>query len=471
MGSRTRLRAVDTLWLDVEKPGPSIAIGAVNVVEGPAPSIEEFREFVGSRIDRIPRLQERLARPTLSVRRPTWQTTAIDLAHHIQHVDLGGDADIAALEATVSQIMERPLDFERPLWLVHLVTGLADGRYALVNRMHHAVTDGHGSVLTLGHLLDVDPHGSQSLAEAAATQGMAARGAAPRRSVPAAALRLGISVGRGVLAASTHPRESIASVLAQLERTSAGVLAFASPRRGSIVGGDPGLRRHWRTLHIPLADVKAIKNRLGGTVNDVVMTLVSGGYSRMLESTGPPLDGKYLKVLIPVSVRPPGNLEARNLVTGLFVKLPLSGSPLERYEWVRSHVNTVKDAKTAPALKLIFDGLNLIPGRLQSKAFAVSGPFPEWTLDTLVTNVLGPTSPVYSMGRRVEHMMPIVALGTPLRCSVAVVSYDGTLTITISTGEGLDEAGADLRQGITATLASLQDAADSLSSHPSRGAA
>jgi diacylglycerol O-acyltransferase len=470
MSEPDRLRSVDTLWLDAERPGPSIAIGSINEVEGPAPSIGQMRDFIGSRIDRMPRLQQKLTHSSLRVKRPTWEQAWADLSHHVREIHVDQPGDDVSLEQAVAHIMETPLDFERPLWDAHLVTGLADDAFAVVTRMHHAVADGQGSIITLGHLIDTDPQGTTSLTDALAsatpsvttpsrsTRSLLLNAASRGGDLTLRALRASLSPTRAAGSLASSVEDVGRRTTDQLTRSATGIRAVASPRMGSLIGGDPGQRRYWRTHQVALSDVKAIRRAFGATVNDVVMTLVSGGYGTMMERRGQDPTGQYIKVNIPVSVRAPGDLASNNQVTALFVQLPVSGPAVERMTWIRSHINHVKDAKTADALKLIVDMLNVAPSLIQTAAVRINGPFPEWTLDTLVTNVPGPPFPVYVMGRHVRRIMPLVALGRPLWCSVAVVSYDGQLNFGISTGEGGEQAGVDIRDGINRMLEDLLDA-------------
>jgi diacylglycerol O-acyltransferase / wax synthase len=466
-----RLRAVDTIWLDAERPGPSIAIGSVSELEGPAPALSELRDHVASRIDLMPRLQQRLTPSSLRLRRPTWQPCEAELTHHIRQLEIGPAEGPDDLEHAVWRVMEQRLDPKRPLWDLHLVTGLPDGAWGLIPRMHHAVADGAGSVLTLGHLVDVDASGSKTLVDVF-TEAVAASSANPQgdaRSRSGLVMRAAARGGDRALRAlrgSLNPVAATGAVAesalaarrraeAQVAKSAVGVRAIAAPRTKSLIGGDPGVRRYWRRHQVTLADVKTIRRALGGTVNDVVMTLLSGGYSRMMERRGQATVGEYLKVNIPVSLRAPGDVSSNNQVTALFVQLPLSGTAADRMRWIHDHINTVKDAKTADGLKLIADMLNVAPALIQTAAVRVNGPFPEWMLDTLVTNVPGPPFPVYTLGRHVTRMTPIVALGRPLWCAVAVVSYDGVLNFGISTGEGGEQAGVDIRDGIDQTLQAL----------------
>lgn len=468
-----RLRAVDTVWLDAERPGPSIAIGGVNEVDGPAPTIEEVRDFVASRIDRMPRLQQRLTHSSLRLRRPTWQPATADLAHHVQQIDVDEPGD-AALERAVARVMEKPLDFGRPLWDLHLVTGLPEGRFAMITRLHHAVADGLGSMVTLGHLIDTDPQGTTSLVDvfrqAEASPRPSARSSTETLMDAASrggdltlrALRASLSPARAASALADSVEDVSSRAAGQVSRSATGIRAVAAPRIGSLVGGDPGQRRYWRTHQVSLSQVRTIRQAFGASVNDVVMTLVSGGYGTMMQRRGQDPTGRFLKVNIPVSLRAPGDLASNNQVTALFVQLPVSGPAVQRMRWIHSHINDVKDAKSAEAIKVIADMLDVAPALVQTVAVRLNGPFPEWALDTLVTNVPGPPFGVYVMGRHVRRMMPLVAVGRPLWCTIGVFSYDGRLTFGISTGEGGEQAGIDIRDGIEQMLHDLLDASQSM---------
>jgi diacylglycerol O-acyltransferase len=470
MSETERLRSIDTVWLDAERPGPSNALGSIYELDGPAPSVDEVRDFIASRLHLMPRLQQRLTPSSLRVKRPTWEATTADLTHHVRQIDLADSGDDAALEGAVAQIMERRMDLTQPLWDVHLVTGLAEDRFAVVARLHHVVADGLGSIATLGRLIDTTPQGAPSLTDALARSAeVSQKRDTSRRALVTKAAARGGDLTLRALRQSLHPTQAAESIASsadgalrrtaeQLSQSARGVHAAAAPRFGSLIGGDPGQHRYWRTHQVPLDDVKTLRRSFDATVNDIVMTLVSGGFGTMMERRGQTTDGQFIKVNIPVSLRAPGDLAANNQTTALFVQLPVSGPAIERMAWIRDHINQVKDAKTADALALLVDALNVAPAFIQTAVVRLNGPFPEWMIDTLVTNVPGPSFPVYIMGRRVRRMMPLVPVGFPLWCAVAVVSYDGQVNFGITTGEGGEQAGIDLRDGIDATLGALLDA-------------
>jgi hypothetical protein len=145
MSDTQRLRAIDAVWLDAERPGPSLAIGGLAVCAGPAPELAQVREHIAGRLARMPRLNQRISSPRDPITRRTWVPTSVDVAEHVHHQPVAAPGDDEALDRAVSRIMELPMALDRPLWDMHLLTGLAGDRFAIVTRIHHAVADGQGS--------------------------------------------------------------------------------------------------------------------------------------------------------------------------------------------------------------------------------------------------------------------------------------------------------------------------------------
>lgn len=442
---KERLRGIDTLWIDAEQPGPSIAIGSLVLCTGDAPTVDEVRAFVATRLDRAPRLSERVV-PSRArgVGRPRWRDTEVDMEHHVRQVEVPSPGDRAAVERTVSRIMEGRLDMDRPLWEMHLLTGLSAGSYGIVTRVHHAVADGQGALLTLGHLIDTDQAGTTSLTQVLA-EFMAARQSSAaeekgRNQVLEAAARGGDLTLRALRKVIVDPRGAVDAVGNAATQTgksvsrSAEAAVGALPRRATILGGDAGDDRYWRSTSVTLADIKTIRAAQGGTVNDVVMALVSAGYERLLTSRGQATDGVYLRINVPVSTRAPGNLAANNQVSALIVQLPVFGEMTQRLSWIREHISKLKDARAVETGKVLADLLDVIPSSMSTVILQADTTIPERTIDSLVTNVPGPPFPLFSQGRPLSAIVPIIALGRPLWCTIGVLSYDGVLNFGITTG-------------------------------------
>ncbi len=478
----TRMRAIDAVWLDADSGGPPIAIGSLVLAAGPAPTVDEVRDGLASRLPRMPRLSERVVASRGPVRRPKWVRAEVDLTHHVRERAVAAPADMGAIEDAVSAVMVTPMDLDKPLWDVHLLTGLAPDLFGVVVRLHHAVADGAGSMLLMGHLFDVEPDGSTTLSDYFATaaaqtaQSRAPASPADHESSKRAMVREAASKGgdltlralrtvvldpveaaRWAGGAAQQLSDELSQMTAEAARTAGAVGATLAPRTHSLLSGDPGGDRHWRTTQVSLADVKRIRAAYGVTVNDVVMALASGGYGALMRGRGQASDSEFVKILIPVSTRSPHDFASNNQVTGLFIQLPVFGSAPERLRWIAEHINTLKDAGTAAATKVFLDVLDVAPAGIQTLVVRSDTPVPEWAVDSLVTNVPGPQFPLYVMGRRVSADYPIIPLGRPLWCSIGVLSYDGTLEFGMAAGAGGAEAVGALTDGIQASLAELLD--------------
>ncbi len=478
----TRMRAIDAVWLDAETGGPPIAVGSLVLAQGPAPTVDEVRAGLASRLPRMPRLSERVVTSRGPVRRPTWAPAEVDLAHHVRELAVEAPADMAAIEDAVSAVMVTPMDLDKPLWDVHLLTGLAPDLFGVVVRLHHAVADGSGSMVLMGHLFDVEPDGGTTLsdyfvaasaqaAQSRAPQSPAEEDASKRAMVRDAASKGGdltlralrkvvldpVEAARRVGGAAQQLGDDLSQMTAEAARTAGAVGATLAPRTHSLLSGDPRNDRHWRTTRVSLADVKRIRAAYGVTVNDVVMALASGGYGDLMRGRGQSTDDEFVKILIPVSTRAPHDFASNNQVTGLFIQLPVSGAAPQRLRWIAEHINTLKDAGTAAATKVLLDMLDVAPAGIQTLVVRSDTPVPEWAVDSLVTNVPGPQFPLYVMGRRVSANYPIIPLGRPLWCSIGVLSYDGLLEFGMAAGDGGAEAVVALADGIQASLAELLD--------------
>ena len=478
----TRMRAIDAVWLDAETGGPPIAIGSLVLAEGPAPTVDEVRAAVGARLDRMPRLSERPVPSRGPVRRPAWAPAEVDLSHHVHERAVDPPADIGAIEDAVSAVMVTPMDLDRPLWDVHVLTGLPSDTFGVVVRMHHAVADGTGSMLLMGQLFDLEPdggttlsdyfaHAAEQTAQTRPPDSPAQQEASKRAMVREAASRGGdltlralrkvvldpAEAARRVGGAAQQVGEEISHVTAEAARRAEAVGAALAPRTHALLSGDPGSDRHWRTTRVSLADVKRIRAAYGVTVNDVVMALASGGYGSLMSRRGQATDAERVKIFIPVSTRAPHDFASNNQVTGLFIQLPVSGSALDRLQWISGHINTLKDTGTAAATKVVLDMLDAAPAGVQTLVVRSDTPIPEWAVDSLVTNVPGPQFALYLMGRRVSEQYPIIPLGRPLWCSIGVLSYDGALGFGMAAGDGGEEAMIALADGIQASLAELLD--------------
>jgi WS/DGAT/MGAT family acyltransferase len=440
-----RLHALDLVWLEMQGEGPPIAIGTVAVMEGPAPTDDELLTMVSERLDRMPRLHQDLTDLGVGLRRPVWgESGNLDLPAHLHHVDAAVAGARPGLDAAVGHIMEQPLPFDQPLWDMWVIDGLED-RWALVWRVHHSIADGVGALILLGHGFDVEPEGVQTLADALLaghSPPAADGGGTPRqgaRSVPgsnplAIAKDLGHDLGHSLGRALGALRGAVPHVIP--------AATALIPHPPGPLAGPVGPGRVWVSVDIRLAEVKFIGRALGATVNDVVLASVAGGFRDLLLQRGEPVEGRVVRNLIPMSLRPPGDDSAQNRLSGMLGHLPVGiADPVARLTAVQAGVGHAREAGT-PVLASALLGLvdRTVPATVQDAAVgAVGRSAPAWFMDTLTTNVPGPQFPVYLCGRHVTAMYPLIPVAGHTCITTGIFSYDGTLNIGV-TGDA-DQAG------------------------------
>jgi diacylglycerol O-acyltransferase / wax synthase len=463
-----RLSSMDAIWMNAEQDGPPIAIGGLVILDGPAPTRAEYAEFVDARI--AGRMRQRLVPDPMRVRQPAWEDAEPDLTKQIHELTVsapGGDDEI---NAAVAQIMQIPMDPELPLWDSTIITGMPDGSWGLVTRVHHTVADGQGALLLTGRLLDVDPEGTTSLTKAldrlmstnlASQPTSAADSPASRAGRLAEATQKGGDLVLRALKTLTSASATSQAVEAAAESATKTLDALNShlPKAAGPFAGNPGQDRAWVLTSVSIDDVRTIRSGLGGTLNDVVMTLMSGGFARAHAQLG--VAAETVRVMVPLSLRSPGDLTANNQVGALLVLLPVGGSATSRLADISEHIDSIKEinmGSMAASTQALVD--RTVPAFVQTYAVSnFAGKFGEAFTETLVTNVPGPQFPIYVAGREVRVLAPVIPLGAPLRLSTGVMSYNGILHFGISGGEAMTGAVPEVAAGIQETLHELLEAA------------
>jgi len=441
----TRLHALDSVWLELERGGPPIATGLVSVLDGPAPAVADVRAMVADRLILVPSLTWVLQ--THGVSRPQWRDGGHpDLGHHIRAARVGRSVD--DLARFISHLMEQPMDRAAPLWEMVVVRGLADGQWAFVWRLHHSVADGIGARAVMGHFLDTRADGGPTLADASLAGEMPRTGGL-RDDVS----RLPGPIGRVV-------QDTVTGVASALRHSpdAAHAVADVIPRPPGPLTGPLSDRRRWVYGTADLAVAKQARRRLGASLNDVVLAAVATGFRALLRGRGEPTDGRTLRCTVPVSTRAHIDDKANNQVSLVWVDLPVGEmSSAERVARITRSMAWQKQAGTpmiAAALVSLAD--HLLPGAVQEAVVRHASWVPGWFADTLVTNVPGAQFPLYVMGRRLRHLHPLIPVDASVRITVGVVSHDGTLGFGI-TGDGVHAADVDVL--LDGTFAGLREMA------------
>jgi WS/DGAT/MGAT family acyltransferase len=466
-----RLNPMDAQFVDAEDQDShaSFAIASIAVFEGPAPSYEEFLRAIEGRLPLVPLYRRKLRTVPLRLGPPVWvDDPNFDLRYHVRQTALpapGGDAELRNL---IARVMGQRLDRDYPLWEYWLVQGLSDGRWALISKVHHSMVDGISGTDLYRVIFDLSPEPAQPAAE--------------QRHVAAepSALRLAADASRDMLmrplretlaltGTLSHPSAAAGQAGAAV-RAVARLAGSAWPASGSSLSGPIGRQRRYAWARASLDDVKTIRQALGGTVNDVVLAAISGGFRALLLSRGERPGPHTIPSLIPVSVRAPGEESIyENRLSVIVANLPVHvADPVDRLAVVRGELAELKASNEAAAGEALVARGRFVPYPVASLAVRLAYRLPQREIVTVTTNVPGPRQPLYGLGRRLLEIIPYVPIATTLRTGVSIFTYCGQVTFGI-TGDYATTADIDvLARGIEDGVRDLLDAARAAAARPEK---
>jgi diacylglycerol O-acyltransferase len=456
-----RLTSIDASFLHQEGRSSHMHIGAVLLFEGPAPAFEDYLDHVRARLHNVPRYRQKLATPPLETGRPLWvDDPDFNLEYHVRHTALPSPGSEEQLLLLTSRIASQQLDRAKPLWENWLVEGLADGRFALIMKTHHALVDGVSGVDLASVLFDLerDPPPPDTELEAWRPQGEPS----PAELVLAGARGAVNTTAEMIIrtiAAAARPATSINLIRDALEGLGELVWAGLNPAPETPLNVKIGPHRRYAVVRQQLADYKEVKDALGGTVNDVVLTVVSGALAEWLRSRGVRTEGLEMRALVPVSVRTDdqrGTLG--NQLTVMRGPLPVYiEDPVSRLRFIRAAMNGLKESKQAVGAATLAAVNNLAPPTILAQASRLN--FSTRLFNLIVTNIPGPQLPLYVLGRKLEDLFPVAFLPEDHGLAIAIMSYNGGLDYGLL---GDYDAMPDIdlvAEGIDAALAELLDRA------------
>ena len=405
-------------------------IGAVLLFEGPPPEFADVLDHIRGRLHLVPRYRQKLATPPLDTGRPLWvDDPSFNLEYHVRHTALPSPGTEDQLLQLVARIASQQLDRCKPLWECWLVEGMADDRFALMFKTHHSLVDGISGVDLATVLFDLTPD-----QPAPPDQALEPWRAAPEPS-PAALVAAGVrgfvtttvDIAARALAAATRPARTFAAVRDVAEGVGEIVWAGLNPAPETPLNVPIGPHRRYTVVRQELADYKLVKDELGGTVNDVVLTVVSGALARWLRSRGVRTEGLELRALVPVSIRTKSDHgDLGNKLTVMRGPLPVYiDDPVARLRVVKQAMDGLKESKQAVGAATLASVNNLAPPTILAQASRLN--FSTRLFNLLVTNVPGPQLPLYVLGRRLEDLFPVAFLPSNHALAFAIMSYDGGL--------------------------------------------
>jgi len=426
------LSALDESFLHLETEFSQMHIGSVAIFEGPPPSYDELCAMVDSKLAQVPRYRQKVRFVPLAVGRPCWvDDPHFHLPYHLRHTALPSPGSEEQLRNLVGRVMAQHLDRARPLWEMWIAEGLQEGRWALVSKVHHCMVDGVAGSDLLTVILDREreaapPAGEEWVAHPEPnTVELLAHGLAE--------LANPMEVVHSVENAVRAPRQFAERVLAAGQ----GLVSMRGLVRRTpafSINGPLGPHRRWAWARTRLSDVKTAREALGGSVNDVVLAVVTNGFRALLQSRGEQVDDRVIRTLVPVSVRAPSARGTPdNRVSAMFAELPIGiADPGERLRSIHAQMQNLKESKGALAGEALTSLSGFAPPMLLALGERVAAHVGQRNVNTVTTNVPGPQFPLYAAGRRLLEAFPYVPLAGNVRIGVAIFSYDGGLNFGVT---------------------------------------
>jgi len=443
------LTALDATFLELEQADESahMHIGGVMVFDtgqdGVPPTLQDLCAHLESRLDQLPRYRQRLSEPrTGGLTWPEWvHDPAFRISHNVARAALPSPGGERELAAWVSNYYSQRLDRRRPLWEMVILEGLAGGRWALVSKTHHCMVDGVGSVDVSHLMLDTapaparaprrritparstgehDPHPTEGQADPLAPGALGRIAQVAGSLVPAESIAHAAQMG---LHGALHPREALQNARAAVE------MIVREELRGAphtSLNEPIGTRRRLEVMSMPLAQMREIKSALGGTVNDVALTVTTGGLRALLESRGEQLPARGLRAMVPMNVRAVSeHLALGNKISSLFIDLPVleADAVMRLAETTERSCALKSDGRQAAGTTAVIELAALAPPVLH--AGVAQSLYAKRLFNLTITNVPGPAQTLYCLGSRLAEIRPLVPLAAEHAVGVAILSYDG----------------------------------------------
>jgi len=461
VANRDRLSGLDASFLALEEGGAHMHVGSVLLFDGEAPAYEDFIAKLDRRLPLVPRCRQKLAFPPLVQSRPVWiDDPHFNAGYHVRHTALPVPAGEAELRRLAGRVFAQRLDRSKPLWELWLVDRVGDGRFAIISKTHHCLVDGISGVDIATVLFDLDPDPPElpppepwlprpePTHAALLTDALIERASGP------------LGLARAVAGAAARPRAALAAGTTALGGLAAITQAGLAGAPRSPLNVRIGPHRRFAWVDADLATFKAIKNALGGTVNDVVLTVVAGALRSHYRAHGYDTDVE-LKAMVPVSIRADFERGALgNRVTAIYAPLPIGlEDPIARFRAIHESMRGLKESGQAVGAEVLTTLADFAPPTILSQAARLQAV--QRFFNLTVTNVPGPQVPLYLMGRPLSRLYPLVPVPENCALGVAIMSYDGRIDFGLLADfdalPDLDELAAALEQAI-AELAAVAGA-------------
>jgi WS/DGAT/MGAT family acyltransferase len=431
-----RLSALDASFLYLERPAMHMHVAGLSVLDpserpGGGLRFEDVEAVMASRVHLAPRFRQKVLHVPFDLALPVWaDDPSFDLGFHLRRSALPSPGGRRELTDHVQRVLSRPLDRTKPLWELYFIEGLEDGHVATLLKVHHAMIDGLSGMHLAAAIYDLSPDPPEFPPPSVWSP-------EPEPTGPEL-------LADAILELAAHPAEIVSTVVANIRLSP----ALAALRLGAVAAGvrsifDMGARpsspldvrigqnRRFAMTEAPVQRFKEIKDKLGGTVNDVVLAAVGGALHRLLKGRKEPSKGRTLRVMVPVSVRGEGDGPLGNRVAPAFIDLPVGAmAPKRRLALVREGTRHLKESMMAMGADAIIGLGAYAPGGLLAGAARLASRGPWFNL--VVSNIPGPQQPMYLAGARLVANYPSLPLGENSGLSIACSSLSGTMAFGLT---------------------------------------
>lgn len=424
-----RLSPQDATFLHLEDAGAYMHVASLLLFAGESPTQDELRAHVETRLPLVPRFRQKLGFVPFGQGRPVWiDDPHLNLDYHVRATALPPPGSEDQLKTLAGRVVSQRLDRNKPLWELCLIQGLEGDGFGLLAKSHHCLVDGVSGVDITTVLFDLEPEPAARAAAGAAWL---------PRPQPSRAQLLGDAlieravdpreIVNGLRKALGTPRDYVVRVGDALAGIGAVAKAGFSPAPHTALNVQIGAHRRFAWSRAQLATFKAIKDALGGSVNDVVLAVVTGGLRSFLERRGEGVAGLELKAMVPVSVRAePERGALGNHVAAMMAPLPVyEEDPAQRLRIIRAAMAGLKESKQAVGAQVLTELTGFANPTILGQAARLQAR--QRFFNVVVTNVPGPQFPLYLLGREMVDLFPIAPLSKNQAVAIAVMSYNGLL--------------------------------------------
>jgi len=433
MSNYDRLSALDNSFLLFEKPNAYTHVASTQIfekgpleLEGGGIDFDAIRKSHEAVLHLIPRYRQVL-RWTPVIGQPVWvDDPHFDLDFHLRHTSLPHPGSERQLKRLSARIMQQHLDRDRPLWETWVVEGLEGNRFAFISKVHHCMIDGVSGVDIMQLLMSPTPEYELETPPAFVP-----------RPIPDGAELLRDEVWRRASLPLQAARDfrQFARDAEDLQRELRGRLGAVASALGATLGaasetpinGPIGPHRRFDWMRTSIAEIKQVRKNLGGSLNDVVLTVVTGAFRRFFKNRGIVLEDLDFRVMTPVSVRTEDEHGALgNRVSNWIFALPLAeDDPRRQLATISKTTGELKESKQAVGAEVLLQAAEWTPPTLLS--LGARNATRRTPFNTIVTNVPGPQNPVYMLGAQLLEVYPHVPLVDNLGLGIALMSYDGQM--------------------------------------------